>query len=273
MKEKIKTIITKLRGIEDDLIDLLADYPTTGQAKSVNEVTSESEDKTITGLLDLLDGQMNRSGGYNGEASLKDSFHELSGPLAKANGIDISDARKHIRYSAEPTPIVFNKLGRIKETEVTILDDEKIDDEKIDAGSDLDPNDLKAIPHVPQVDDLLAALKVKDHPDWFKQQKADEEARRKARRKPHDPVPFLPETIEAVAPLTPEEIEQQITKVTHLKEIANQYAMMPKQGLGPNTVLQKIKVKHLKSKCDAEAPKPAKPVTRVMDKIPSTKNA
>jgi len=264
MKEKIKTIITKLRGIEDDLIDLLADYPTTGQAKSVNEVTSESEDETITGLLDLLDGPMNRSGGYNGEASLKDSFCELSGALAKANRIDISDARKHIHHSTEPTPIVFSKSGRIKETEVTILDDEKID-----ACSDLDPNDLKAIPYVPQVDDLLAALKVKDHPDWFKQQKADEEAR----RKPHDPVPFLPEAIEAVAPLTPEEIEQQITKVTHLKEIANQYAMMPKQGLGPKTVLQKLKVKHLKSKCDAEAPKPAKPVTRVMDKIPSTKNA
>jgi len=262
MKTKIRAIITKLRGIEDDLIDLLSESEVTMvNSKSESSISTESN---IDDLLDLLDGPRNRSERYNGEASLKDSFYELSGALAKANGAHIYDAGKHIHYGTEPTPIVFGKSGRIKETEVTILDDEKID-----AGSDLDPNDLKVIPHVPQVDDLLAALKVKDHPDWFKQQKADEEAR----RKPHDPVPFLPEAIEAVAPLTPEEIEQQITKVTHLKEIANQYAMMPKQGLGPKTVLQKLKVKHLKSKCDAEAPKPAKPVTRVMDKIPSIKNA
>jgi hypothetical protein len=240
MKTKIRAIITKLRGIEDDLIDLLSEpEATTLSPRQIEpERKIESHSETATALLNVIG---------------KDSFHELSEALAKANGIDIRDVGKHIHYGVEPKLIKFSHAGRIDELEIPILDEERID-----TGFNLDFDEIKAIPHIPQVEDLAAAIGTKDHPDWFKKQKADLEAR----ITPHN---WLTEPIltDGIKQLSTEELEAQIAKVIHLKEIAAQH------GFVRST--QKGKPKYNNSKDVGGPVKPPKPVARMAPKTSDLK--
>lgn len=247
MKTKIRAIITRLRGIEDDLIDLLSESTSTTEsiARNITLCDSDNDSETATALLNVIG---------------KDSFHELSEALAKANGIDIKDVGKHIHYGTDPTPIKFSGYGRTTETEIPILDEEKID-----TGFNLDFDELKVIPHVPQVEDLAAAIGTKDHPDWFKKQRADLKARMSI------PPSMLTETyladrLKNAAPLTPEELDAQTTKVIHLKEIANKNATTKLGEL--TTALQKMKTKRVNSKDVGGPVKPPKRVARTEQPVP-----
>lgn len=241
MKTKIRAIITKLRGIEDDLIDLLGDTGDTNQPQVKQTAVVP-------------------------QSFAKDPFHEMSEALEKASkavGQTVRIPRATVRNEAGDIiktiesitgrPIKFSKDGIIQETEIPILDEERID-----TGFNLDLEDAKAIPHIPQVEDLAAAIGTKDHPAWFKKQKADLEAR----ITPHN---WLTEPIltDSIKQLSTEELEAQIAKVIHLKEIAAQH------GFVRST--QKGKPKSNNSKDVGGPVKPPKPVARMAPKTSDLK--
>lgn len=279
MKTKIRAIITKLRGIEDDLIDLLSEPTATTESTTRNITSCNSEnDSDIDALLDLLDGPRNRSGGYNGESQLKDSFHELSEALAKANGSSVEEAGKHIHYEV-PVPIRPShdsatkplgqnwqydnpylppdmKLGKYgpPPVEIPILVEEILYE-----GDGLTQEEASMIPEIPKKNDLLAALKEDEYPTVFERDAAKMLALAKQRVKDSH---LLREPIPVTKPLTPEELEAQITKVIHLKEIAAQHQMARKVGCGPAISLQKREVKHPKNK-DIVQPSEANPPKKI----------